>query len=355
MNENHTQDTHEMDNRSEPVTVYYYDSSKNLSSMQSSYENELAVMDRTQSERGDENSRNRGRNGPSFKMIFASFMVGAMLVGGLSYTADKQNWFSGGAGTAAIASGSSPVQNSGVTTASVSANGIAAVYEKANPAVVKIENYAPETNSTRNGANFLFGGRGSGREQQQQSSEPVLMGSGSGFFFNKDGYILTNEHVIADATELKVTVQGYDEPLTAKVVGSSYDLDLAVLKVESPDGKAFPALTLGDSDQAKIGDWVIAIGNPYGFDHTITMGVLSAKERPITISDEQGDHKYDHLLQTDASINSGNSGGPLLNDRGEVIGINTAVSSEAQGIGFAIPTSTINNVLNELMGKAKSS
>jgi S1-C subfamily serine protease len=323
--------------------------------MKSSYENELAAINRTQPERGDTNSRNKGKSGPSFKTIFASFMVGVMLVGGLSYTADKQNWFSGGAGIAASVSDSSLVQNSGVTTASVSTNGnIATVYEKANPAVVKIENYTTQTNSMRNGANFLFGGRGSGREQQQQqSSEPVLMGSGSGFFFNKDGYILTNEHVIADATELKVTVQGYNEPLTAKVVGSSYELDLAVLKVDSPDGKEFPALTLGDSDQAKIGDWVIAIGNPYGFDHTITMGVLSAKERPITISDEQGDHKYEHLLQTDASINSGNSGGPLLNDRGEVIGINTAVNSEAQGIGFAIPTSTIKGVLDQLMANTE--
>ncbi|QMV41256.1 trypsin-like serine protease [Cohnella cholangitidis] len=356
MNENNTLETNETDRPSEPVTVYHYDSAKNLSTMKASYENELAAMSRTQPKQGDDHD-NRGTDGPSFKTLFASFLVGAMLIGGLSYAADKQNLFSGNAGTTTSASGAPSKQNSGVVMASVGTSGnIADVYEKANPAVVKIENYASQTNSARNGTNFLFGGRGNGQQRQQlqqRSSEPVLTGSGTGFFFNIDGYILTNEHVVADAAELKVTVHGYDEPLTAKVVGSSYELDLAVLKVDSPDGKTFPALTLGDSDQASIGDWVIAIGNPYGLDHTITMGVLSAKERPITIADEQGEHKYEHLLQTDASINSGNSGGPLLNEQGEVIGINTAVNSEAQGIGFAIPTSTIKNVLEELLGSSQ--
>src|SRR5690606_38342844 len=122
----------------------------------------------------------------------------------------------------------------------------------------------------------------------------------------------------------------------AQVLGTSYELDLAVLRVVNPKGSSFSALKLGDSDESKIGDWVLAIGNPYGFDHTLTTGVLSAKERPITIQDEQGEHVYELLLQTDASINPGNSGGPLLNDKGELIGINTAVNAEAQGIGFAI-------------------
>jgi serine protease Do len=142
-------------------------------------------------------------------------------------------------------------------------------------------------------------------------------------------------------------VQGYDKPFTAKLLGNSYDLDLAVLKIE--DTKDFPILPLGNVDGTSVGDWVVAIGNPYGFEHTVTVGVLSAKERPIAIPDQQGTRNYKHLLQTDASINPGNSGGPLLNLNGEVIGINTAVSSQAQGIGFAIPTSTINGVLDSLM------
>ncbi|WP_256760949.1 S1C family serine protease [Cohnella sp. WQ 127256] len=264
--------------------------------------------------------------------------------------ADKENLFSGSQmatnGVVSNVSGSS-FQDPGVTTAALNTNeSMATVYEAASPAVVKIENYTSVVpTSSRNG---LRAGQ-MGRQQQQQSSELALAGTGSGFLFKKDGYILTNEHVIADAQQVKVTVQGYDEPLIAKVVGTSPEQDLAVLKVESPDGSDFPALTLGHSDDTSIGDWVVAIGNPYGLDHTLTMGVLSAKERPITITDEEGEHNFEHLLQTDASINPGNSGGPLLNEKGEVIGINTAVNSEAQGIGFAIPTTTIMNVLDDLM------
>jgi S1-C subfamily serine protease len=188
----------------------------------------------------------------------------------------------------------------------------------------------------------------SGQSGSTDSSQLELAGTGTGFFFESSGYILTNQHVVADASQVKVQVEGYDEPFIAEVVGEDADQDLAVLKISGTE--AFPTLAIGDSNQTAIGDWVIAIGNPYGFDHTMTVGVLSAKERPITISDEDGDHVYEHLLQTDASINPGNSGGPLLNASGQVIGINTAVNSEAQGIGFAIPTSTIQEALKQLVG-----
>ncbi|MNI39766.1 putative serine protease HhoB precursor [compost metagenome] len=169
---------------------------------------------------------------------------------------------------------------------------------------------------------------------------------GTGFIFEKNGHILTNEHVIEGADEIRVTVEGYEKPFVAKLLGNSYELDLAVLKIEND--KDLPILPIGNADAMKVGDWVVAIGNPHGFDHTVTVGVLSAKERPISIPDVQGTREYKHLLQTDASINPGNSGGPLLNLNGEVIGINTAVSSQAQGIGFAIPTSTISSVLENL-------
>lgn len=343
MNEYTKHETNELANRD--------NSEAYISKLQIAYEEALGASTgaRLSAEAGD--TRSGRAKGPKLSTMLAAFLAGAVLVGGVSYGADKLNLFSGGGTIAVQAQGGSSLSNdAGLTTASVAlaANAnIASVYDAANPAVVKIENYGTQTNAY--GYNF-FGGRGMSR-QQQQGAEPTLVGSGSGFFFEKSGYILTNEHVIADATELKVAVQGYDEPLTAKLVGSDYDLDLAVLKVESPDGQAFPSLALGDSDQTKIGDWVVAIGNPYGLDHTITIGVLSAKERPITISDEQGDHLYEHLLQTDASINSGNSGGPLLNAQGEVIGINTAVNAEGQGIGFAIPTTTIKTALDGLMGK----
>jgi serine protease Do len=175
----------------------------------------------------------------------------------------------------------------------------------------------------------------------------IQTGVGSGFIFSKDGYILTNEHVIGGADKIKVTVEGFDKPFEAKVVGADHDLDLAIIKIDA--GKDLPYLKLGDSDNVKVGSWVIAIGNPYGLDHTVTVGVISAKGRPVYIEDRS----YENLLQTDASINPGNSGGPLLNLEGEVIGINTAINAAAQGIGFAIPTSTIKGVQEDLMEKGK--
>lgn len=285
--------------------------------------------------------------------LMASFLAGAIVIGGFSYGADKHNLFSGGMQSSLPNSGQKTDQtnrDAGVTTAANNTdNDVANIYAEASPAVVKIETYSePSRPSMMDDPLFrqFFGGQL--EQPKAQSGELELSGSGTGFFFDKDGYILTNEHVISGAQEVKVTVQGYDEPLTAEILGSSYELDLAVLKVANPEQAEFPALKLGESDAAKIGDWVMAIGNPYGFDQTLTTGVLSAKERPITIADEQGEHEYEHLLQTDASINPGNSGGPLLNSRGEVIGINTAVNAEAQGIGFAIPTSTIVDVLEQL-------
>ncbi|HTG70352.1 MAG TPA: trypsin-like peptidase domain-containing protein [Candidatus Udaeobacter sp.] len=352
-----------------PVSTYIYDSSKSTNELRASYEKELGLQkDRSKPEAGGE-KRSKRPGGSSAKTLLASFLIGAIVIGGFSYLADKNNLFSGGSqtlqNTGSSVASSAAQQDAGLSTASFStSDDIASVYASASPAVVKIENYAEPARSSSmfNDPGFrqFFGGGQSGRDGQQQqqeqqeqsSTEPMLAGSGTGFFFEQDGYILTNEHVIADAKEVKVTVQGYDEPLTATVLGSSYELDLAVLKVESPDGKAFPSLKLGSSDETQIGDWVMAIGNPYGFDQTLTMGVLSAKERPITIADEQGEHDYEHLLQTDASINPGNSGGPLLNEKGEVIGINTAVNAEAQGIGFAIPTTTITKVLDKLKTNA---
>lgn len=306
----------------------------------------------------------RSRRNP-WTPLTAAFMAGALMIGGLTYGADKANLFTGGNGTS-VASGTSANAKSGsdagLTTASFNTSeGISSVYDQASPAVVKIENYAEaQSYGNMGGLRDFFGGfpgRGGMGQQQESGSagtgsgELTLSGSGTGFFFDKSGYILTNEHVISGASEVRVTVEGIDEPLVAKVLGASEELDLAVLKVSHPDGSDFVSLKLGDSDAVSIGDWVLAIGNPYGFDHTLTMGVLSAKERPITIQGEDGtEHLYEHLLQTDASINPGNSGGPLLNEQGEVIGINTAVNAEAQGIGFAISTSTILGALDSLKG-----
>lgn len=217
------------------------------------------------------------------------------------------------------------------------------IVAKTGPAVVKIESEVQASQGTNPYFSDPFfrdflGNRG--LVPQQQS---IQKGLGSGFIISKDGYILTNEHVVDGASKLTVTVTGYSTPFTARLVGSDYDKDLAVLKIDAP--KALPTLPLGKSENVMVGDWVIAIGNPYGLDHTVTVGVISAKGRPVTVEDRQ----YENLFQTDASINPGNSGGPLLNLNGEVVGINTAVNAQAQGIGFAIPTSTVQSILKELM------
>ena len=221
---------------------------------------------------------------------------------------------------------------------------IADIVAKAGPAVVKIDTVAQVGGFDPffNDPFFrqFFGVPFELRPRVQQ-------GLGSGFLITPDGYILTNEHVIDQAQEIKVTVSGYDTPFKARVVGSDYDLDLAVLKIEGP--RPFPYLELGDSDKLRVGEWVIAIGNPFGLEHTVTVGVISAKGRPVNVEDRH----YENLLQTDASINPGNSGGPLLNLRGQVVGINTAINAQAQGIGFAIPTSTVRAVLDTLMTKGQ--
>ncbi|UQZ80971.1 Putative serine protease HtrA [Paenibacillus konkukensis] len=299
------------------------------------------------------------KKGSSMKSTFAAFMAGALVVGSLMFASDKYNLFTGPQ-LAAAPQTSSVSGNNGAKTASLnnvvsSTKSVADIAKEAGPAVVKIET---KVKSSKNGNSMyndpffqqFFGnqGRGSGKGSTQNQDDGALQSSGlgSGFIFQSSGYILTNEHVIDGADEIDVTVQGYDTPFKATLLGNSYDLDLAVLKIEGD--KDFPTLPIGDSDNTQVGDWVVAIGNPYDFDYTVTSGVISAKERPISIPDDKGTREYKHLFQTDAAINPGNSGGPLLNMNGEVIGINTAVSSEAQGIGFAIPTSTISSVLENL-------
>jgi serine protease Do len=304
----------------------------------------------------------------SVRSVFSAFLAGALVVGGLMFASDKMNMFSD---QPLSANGSTPASASNAAAGSGAAGGdvkqaamdvvrpnnIAEIAQNASPAIVKIEAFVKAQASNRSGNSLFndpffrqfFGDDFGGQQQQPKSGKSGSLqpaGMGTGFIFEKSGYILTNEHVIEGADEIHVTVEGYEKPFVAKLLGNSYDLDLAVLKIEND--KDLPILPMGDANAVNVGDWVVAIGNPYGFDHTVTVGVLSAKERPISIPDSQGTREYKHLLQTDASINPGNSGGPLLNLNGEVIGINTAVSSQAQGIGFAIPTSTISSVLDNL-------
>jgi serine protease Do len=165
---------------------------------------------------------------------------------------------------------------------------------------------------------------------------------GSGVIIEKDGFILTNNHVVEKTDEIKVTLADKTE-FTAKIIGRDPKTDLALIKIESD--RALIPLPLGDSDKLEVGDWVIAIGNPFGLGHTVTAGIVSAKYRKI------GAGSYDNFIQTDASINPGNSGGPLLNTAGEVIGINSAIFSQSGGsvgIGFAIPINMAKDLLPQL-------
>ncbi|MDD2735110.1 MAG: DegQ family serine endoprotease [Desulfuromonadaceae bacterium] len=164
-------------------------------------------------------------------------------------------------------------------------------------------------------------------------------GLGSGVLISEDGEIITNNHVVADADEIMVKLSDHHE-YKAKILGTDDKLDIAVLKID-PKGKLHFA-SLGDSDEMHVGEWVMAIGNPFGLERTVTAGIISAKGRVI------GSGPYDDFLQTDASINPGNSGGPLINGKGEVIGINTAIIASGQGIGFAIPINMAKSILPQL-------
>jgi len=163
-------------------------------------------------------------------------------------------------------------------------------------------------------------------------------GEGSGFIVDSAGYILTNHHLVPGPARVRVRLADRRE-LPARRVGSDPSTDLALLKVEA---EGLPALRLGDSDRVRVGDWVCAIGNPLEFDHTVTVGVVSSKGRKIF------NQSFDSYIQTDAAINPGSSGGPLVNMRGEAVGISAAVSSDAQGIGFAIPSNVARAILVQL-------
>ncbi len=201
--------------------------------------------------------------------------------------------------------------------------------EQAKPSVV---NLFPITSTSR-----LHEGSG--------ERTPNASGSGSGLIVDSDGHIVTNNHVIGDANEIEVRFSDKTK-LIAHVVGKDPDTDLAVLKVTTD--RPLPSARFGDSAGVKVGQWVLAVGNPFGLDRTVTLGVVSGIGREnINLS------RYENFIQTDASINPGNSGGPLFNLRGEVIGINTAIINFAQGIGFAIPSNMAKQVIEQLLAKGK--
>ena len=168
---------------------------------------------------------------------------------------------------------------------------------------------------------------------------------GSGFILDREGYIITNNHVVESADEIVVRLSDEHE-FEAKVVGTDPKTDIALIKIDPGELRLHP-VNLGDSDRIRVGDWVIAIGNPFGYGHTVTAGIISAKERVI------GAGPYDNFLQTDAAINPGNSGGPLFDMEGRVVGINTAIVAGGTGIGFAIPVNMAREIVTQLKERGK--
>jgi len=224
------------------------------------------------------------------------------------------------------------------------------VAEQVTPSVVNISTVSSGKGRTPNELFRPFGNdpffrdffdrffEGMPRRRQQTSL-------GSGVIIDKSGLILTNNHVIKDADEITVRFSNKQEA-KGKVVGTDAKTDLAVIRVGAKDD--LPVARLGNSESLRVGEWAIAIGNPFGLDHTLTVGVVSATGRS-----EVGIAAYENFIQTDASINPGNSGGPLLNVRGEVIGINTAIVASGQGIGFAIPINLARKVMDDLVKKGR--
>jgi serine protease Do len=204
----------------------------------------------------------------------------------------------------------------------------------------------------------FFGGGNGGEPSPYQGRGPrarprqfKLEGVGSGVIIDPDGLVLTNEHVVRDADEIKVLIydkEGVKKEYPAHVVGKDARTDIAVVRIRA--GHKLPHAALGDSDKVKVGDWAIAIGSPFGLAQTFTVGVISAARQSLSIEDKE----YRNLIQTDAAINRGNSGGPLLNIRGEIVGINTAIYAPTgvfAGIGFAVPINQAKSILEELVQK----
>jgi serine protease Do len=259
---------------------------------------------------------------------------------------------------AAPAVGSAPMQLAPASTVATPTVNFADIVERSLPAVVAVTSThigdgdeeenpsAPEGHPFFNDPFFRrFFGDPQERGETPPSPHPRI-GEGSGFIISPDGFILTNHHVVEDSDVVEVTLHN-GRAYRAEVIGTDPSIDLALLKIE-PDTGELPTLPLGDSGSVRVGEWVIAIGNPLDFDRTVTVGVLSGKGRRVPLGST--DFAVVAFLQTDAAINFGNSGGPLLDARGNVIGINTAINRQflAEGIGFALPINQARAVVDQL-------
>jgi serine protease Do len=249
-----------------------------------------------------------------------------------------------------------PPMNSAPITGALTASTFRDVAKTVMPAVVNIRT---ESRQRQQDLSEFFGGsdlfdRFFGQPEPRGGQRPrdqVVQAAGTGFIIDKAGFILTNNHVVDGASKIQVSLYGEDDDqeYDAKVIGRDPLTDSALIELTEKPDHTLPEAKFGDSSQMQPGDWVMAIGNPFGLAHTVSVGVISALERPFTVAEGRSAQ----VLQTDAAINPGNSGGPLLNLRGEVIGINTAIYTDARqqgniGIGFAIPSNTVRELLPQL-------
>lgn len=278
-------------------------------------------------------------------LVLAAVVFGMILAGSLDFTR----------AAAADPSAAAPAPVAAPATAARPAvpglPSFADIAERVMPAVVSIRSTDIIKPSERKSGMDRFFGDGSpfhpfGPDRQRggdQEEDQQQQSGGTGFLIEADGFVLTNNHVIDGAEKVEVTV-GETDVYKAKVVGRDPATDLALLKIEGT--KPFPVLPIGDSDRIRVGEWVMAIGDPLQFEKTVTVGVVSGKGRAPGLSNVT--RSFENLIQTDAAINFGNSGGPLVNVAGEVIGINTAISSRAQNIGFAVPINVASRLIPQL-------
>ncbi len=285
---------------------------------------------------------NKGRNMFTGGLVFTAMAFGMVLAGGINLTPVT---IAAPAGTPTEAA----MESGGVTVPPVAIGGLpslADLAEAVSPAVVSIQAVKIEESGEGRGRDpfdFLFPRRRAprGERQPREPQERRSDAAGSGFVVSADGLIITNHHVIEDATELKVFLEGRE--YEAQVTGDDPATDLALLKIE-PEGP-LPYLNLGDSEALRVGDWVMVIGSPLQLQNSVSVGVVSAKARSINITP---DPSLESFIQTDAAINFGNSGGPLVDLQGRVVGIATAINFGAENIGFAVPVSTLQRVLPQL-------
>ncbi len=266
------------------------------------------------------------------KFISPILFLGFVSTGCFSPTQEKPST------TPAVSTGSPP--SNPLRPINPTDNFVVQVVEQVGPAVVRINASRTVSSQSPNSPFREFFGFPS-----NQPSERVERGTGSGFIYDQSGLVMTNNHVVADADQVTVVLKD-GRQMKGEVLGSDALTDVAVVKIA---GKDLPTVKLGNSDTIQPGEWAIAIGNPLGLDNTVTVGIISATGRS---SSEVGipDQRV-NFLQTDAAINPGNSGGPLLNQNGQVIGVNTAIISNAQGLGFAIPIGLAQRIASQLAAK----